>query len=62
MSRSEVLKKRKGSGKSIVATARKLTKIIWTLLQNDTPYDPLRMQGAELKTITKQMREIALAS
>lgn len=58
----ELLKKRKGSGKSIVATARKLTKIIWTLLQNDTPYDPLRMQGAELKTITKQMREIALAS
>lgn len=62
MSRYEVLKKRKGSGKSIVATARKLTKIIWTLLQNDTKYDPLRMKGTELLDITKQMREVALAS
>lgn len=62
MNRYEVLKVKKGSGKSIVATARKLTKIIWTLLKNDTPYDPLRMQGTELLYITKQMREIALAS
>lgn len=32
------MKKNKGSGKAIVATARKLTKIIWTMLTNDEDY------------------------
>ncbi len=62
MDRYEALKRQKGSGKSIVATARKLTKIIWILLSNDTPYDPLKMQGKEMVEITRRMREIALAS
>lgn len=32
------IKKIKGSGKALVATARKLTKIIWTMLTNDEEY------------------------
>ena len=32
------MKKVKGSGKAIVATARKLSKIIWTMLTNDEEY------------------------
>jgi transposase len=32
------LKKTKGSGKALIATARKLTKIIWTMLTNDEEY------------------------
>ena len=62
MSRYEVLKKRKGSGKSIVATARKLSKIIWVLLQNDMDYDSSKMHDKKLINITKTMREVALAS
>jgi transposase len=34
-----LIKKNKGSGKALVATARKLTKVIWTLLSNDEEYD-----------------------
>jgi transposase len=32
------MKKTKGSGKALIATARKLTKIIWTLLTNDEEF------------------------
>ena len=38
-----VMKTQKGSGKSIIAMARKLSKIIWYMLKNDTPFDPFRM-------------------
>jgi len=33
------IKKRKGSGKALIAIARKFTKLIWTLLTNDELYD-----------------------
>jgi transposase len=33
------IKKRKGSGKALIAIARKMTKLIWTLLKNDELYD-----------------------
>ncbi len=33
------IKKRKGSGKALIAIARKFTKLIWTLLMNDELYD-----------------------
>jgi transposase len=32
------IKSRKGSGKALVAVARKFTKLIWTLLSNDTEF------------------------
>jgi len=34
-----VLKAKKNSGKALVATARKLTKLVWTLLTNEVEYD-----------------------
>ena len=40
-----IMKKEKGSGKSIVATARKLTKLVWVLLKNGTFYDPIRARN-----------------
>ena len=33
------IKKMKGSGKALIAVARKFTKLIWTLLSNDIEYD-----------------------
>jgi len=43
MSLYRKLKKNKGSGKALVATARKLTKVIWTLLSNDEEYNSSKM-------------------
>jgi len=43
MSGYRSLKKIKGSGKALVATARKLTKIIWTMLKNDEEYKKEKM-------------------
>jgi transposase len=40
------MKKNKGSGKAIVATARKLTKIIWTMLTNDEEYKKEKLNNA----------------
>ena len=37
------MKKDKGSGKSIIATARKMSTIVWTMLKNSDPFDPLKM-------------------
>lgn len=44
MKRYEDMKTQKGSGKSIIATARKLSKIIWHMLHNNTPFDPRKMK------------------
>jgi hypothetical protein len=41
--RYAVMKAQKGYGKSIIAMARKLSKIIWYMLKNDTPFDTFRM-------------------
>lgn len=40
------MKKIKGSGKAIVATARKLTRIIWTMLTNDELYKKEKLNEA----------------
>ncbi len=37
------MKQHKGSGKSIIATARKMSTIIYTMLKNREPFDELRM-------------------
>jgi transposase len=39
MSQYRYLKKNKGSGKALVAMARKFTKMIWTMLTNDEDYN-----------------------
>ena len=37
------IKKHKGSAKSIIATARKMSTIVWIMLKNRQPFDPLKM-------------------
>lgn len=41
------MKKYKGSGKSIIATARKMSTIIYMMLKYKQPFDPLRMVQAQ---------------
>lgn len=45
MQRYEYMKRNKGSGKSIVATARKLAEIVWALLTEEKDFDCGRMKG-----------------
>lgn len=39
------MKKSKGSDKSIVAAARKLAEIVWTMLSEKQDFDCSRMKG-----------------
>ena len=43
MSKYRVMKQSKGSGQSIIATARKLSTIVYMILKTRKPFDPLRM-------------------
>ena len=43
MAKYRVMKKNKGSGRSIIATARKMSTIIYMMLKYKQPFDPLRM-------------------
>jgi len=52
----QAMKPHKGSGKSIIATARKLSKIVWYMLRNDEPFDPLRMTDPYIRKIANEMR------
>jgi hypothetical protein len=49
------MKAQKGSGKSIIVMARKLTKIIWYMLQNDTPFDLFKMTDSHLVRTAVEM-------
>lgn len=40
-----LMKKHKGSGTSIIATARKLSTIMYTMLKTREPFDPIRMEN-----------------
>jgi len=40
MKRYRFIKENKGSGKAIIATARKLTHIVWHILTNNEPFNP----------------------
>jgi len=53
------MKKLKGSGKSIVATARKLTKIIWTMLTNDEEYSLEKINVVYDDVSKKEMSSLA---
>ena len=41
--RYQNMKKQKGSGKSIIATARKLTTIVYAMLKSKEPFSPKKM-------------------
>ena len=45
MQRYEYMKKNKGSGKSIIATARKMAEIVWTMLSEKKDFDSKKMTG-----------------
>ena len=56
MRRYEILKSSKGSGKSIIATARKMAVIIWHMLTEDVPFDILQMVDRETEKKAQSMR------
>jgi transposase len=56
MERYTVMKHEKGTGKTIVATARKLSKIIWCMLTADEPFDSSLMIDTRLKQKADSMR------
>jgi len=43
MNKYHIMKANKGSGKAIIATARKVSKFVWAMLTNRMPFDPLKM-------------------
>jgi len=43
MTRYQEMKQHKGTGKSIIATARKMSTIIYAILKSREPFDPTKM-------------------
>jgi transposase len=62
MQRYEAMKKNKGSGKTIIATARKLATIIWRMLTDDVEFDVSRMTDRELWLKSEGMSKRAKAN
>ena len=60
MERYTRMKPRKGSGRTIIATARKLTEIIWHMLHENQPFDETRMKNPELRRKAIEMQAAAL--
>lgn len=61
MQRYEAMKSRKGSGKSIIATARKIAVIIWHMLTNDAEFRLELMVEPELLKKSENMSRASLA-
>ena len=57
MERYELLKKNKGSGRTIIATARKLATIIWHMLTEEVEFDMGQMIDHKLLRKSVAMRE-----
>jgi len=56
------MKQHKGSGKSIIAMARKMSTVIYTMLKNREPFDELKMASVtEYKEIQAAVFDAALA-
>jgi len=60
MARYEAMKSAKGSGKSIIATARKVATIIWVMLHQNTEFDQTRMTDKKLIRKAASMRAASL--
>jgi hypothetical protein len=60
MQRYEALKRRRGSGKTIIATARKLAIIIWHMLSKDEEFSLALMVDRKLGRKAETMSETAL--
>ncbi|MDR0230565.1 MAG: IS110 family transposase [Dysgonamonadaceae bacterium] len=57
MERYAAMKKNKGSGRAIIATARKLATIIWHMLTSDVEFDIGQMIDRKLEMKSEAMRE-----
>jgi len=55
MQRYEMMKSSKGSGKAIIATARKMAIIIWNMLTNDVVFDMALMTDRKLEKKSESM-------
>ena len=62
MERYDVLKSTKGSGKSIIATARKVSKIVWCMLSAGEEFNVDLMVDKKLKAKADAMRNEAKKS
>ncbi|TFG64231.1 MAG: hypothetical protein E4H36_03535 [Spirochaetales bacterium] len=56
MSKYSEMKKYKGSGVSIIAATRKMSTLVYMILKNGEPFDPLKMAP------TKEYREMRAAA
>lgn len=56
MERYTEMRKNKGSGKSIIATARKMSKIIWCMLRSNEEFNPALMIDKKLLKKAESMR------
>jgi transposase len=54
------MKPQKGSGRTIIATARKLSEIIWHMLHEGRPFDEARMMSPEIRQKAMEMQAAAL--
>jgi len=61
MRRYEVLKKYKGTGRAIIATARKVAMMIWHMLSEDVEFDLTKMVDKNLAKKSEAMRATAAA-
>jgi transposase len=57
MERYEMMKKSKGSGKGIIATARKLAVIVWHMLSEEKSFDVQKMTDRKLTKTSESMRK-----
>jgi hypothetical protein len=62
MKRYEVMKRVKGSGKTITATARKMAVIIWNMLTEDAEFDAGKMTDRGLEKKSSEMSVLAMAA
>jgi hypothetical protein len=62
MQRYAALKGRRGSGKSIIATARKVAVIIWHMLSEDKEFNPALMVDRKLGQTAAGMSRAALCA
>ncbi len=60
MAQYRTMKTHKGSGKAIVATARKLSKIVWHMLTYNEPFNPDLMANSNLSAIAERMRKSSI--
>ena len=60
MERYTAMKRQKGSGRTIIATARKLSTIIWHMLTHDEAFDQARMTDEGIRRIATEMRAAAI--